>query len=34
MPELPKITAVRHVAASRLFKIEEVDLSFSNGATG
>lgn len=33
MLELPTITAVRQVATSRLFKIEEVDLSFSNGAT-
>ena len=32
MPEKPRITGRRIVAKSRLFKVEEMDLQFSNGA--
>ena len=32
MPEKPRITGRRIVARSRLFKVEEMDLQFSNGA--
>jgi ADP-ribose diphosphatase len=32
MPEKPRITGRRIVASSHLFKVEELDLQFSNGA--